>query len=131
MLDVEVQTTNYEVFRADRKGRKCGGAASFLRTELQCKLELAFSNRVVEALVIKCMKLDSLFLSLYRPPNTTISEWKDVMDQLEQAINMAQSNGGYGTIMMARDFIFPTQSGNRTSQLWTSPLVARKRYLWI
>ena len=53
VLDVEVQTMNYEVFRADRKGRKCGGAAFFLRTEIQCKLVLAYSNGAVEALVIK------------------------------------------------------------------------------
>ena len=58
VLGAEVQIPGYDIFRADRKGRRRGGAATYLSSELQCKLELSYSNSVLEALVIKCTKLD-------------------------------------------------------------------------
>ena len=42
VLDAEVQIPGYDIFRADRKGRRRGGAATYLSSELQCKLELSY-----------------------------------------------------------------------------------------
>ena len=53
VFDVEVQIPGYDIFRADRKGRRRGGAVTYLSFDLQCILKLSYSNSVVEALVIK------------------------------------------------------------------------------
>ena len=67
-LDAEVKIDNYDTFRTDRKGRKCGGTAILLRSELMCKLDTAYSNSVVETLVVKCKKLDTLFYKCIPTP---------------------------------------------------------------
>ena len=81
--------------------------SSLLRSELLCKKESAFSNGVVKTLVVKCKKFDTLFVSVYRPPDTSICEWREAMCDLEWVIDMSQSNGRYGTIVMAGDFNLP------------------------
>ena len=107
ILDAEVKIENYDTFRSDRKGRKRGGTAIFLRSELMCKLDTAYSNGVVETLLVKCKKLDTLFVSVYRPPDTKVNEWNEAISELETTIGMAQSDGNYGTIVMGRDFNLP------------------------
>ena len=62
VLNVQIQMSYYDVFRADRDGRKSGGVAVFFRSELQCKVELIYANSVVKALVIKCKKLNTFFV---------------------------------------------------------------------
>ena len=79
ILDAEIQIQGYDLFRADRIGRKCGGVATYLNSDLNCKLELSFSNGIVEALVIKCKKLDIIFVCVYRPPNTSVQEWSEAL----------------------------------------------------
>ena len=107
VLDAEMQVQNFDIFRSDRKGWRCGGASAFLSFELLCKKKAAFSNGVVETLVIKYKKLNTLFVSVYHPPDTSISEWSEAMCDLQHVIDISQSNGGYGTIVMASYFNFP------------------------
>ena len=66
----------------------------------------SYSNGVVESLIVKSKKIDTLFICIYRPPSTTIDEWKDVMDKISDAIDMAQSNGSYSNIICSGDFNF-------------------------
>ena len=40
ILDAEIQISNYYKSRANRKGRKRGGAAVHLRSEFQCKRQV-------------------------------------------------------------------------------------------
>ena len=65
VLDAEIQIPGYDIFRADRKGRKCGGVATYLSSGLHCKMELSYSYGAIEALVIKCKKLYMIFECVY------------------------------------------------------------------
>ena len=105
--DAEIQMNDYEIFRADRESRSRGGSAIYLRKELQCKKDFSFSNSVVEIVMVKCRKLKSLFICVYRPPSTVNNEWSQAIEALDEAIELAQSHGEYDTVIVGGDFNFP------------------------
>ena len=102
--DTEVQIEGYTLFRADRKGRSRGGAACFMKSDLNCVIYEEYSNGVVEYLIVKCKVLDVLIVTVYRPPDTSNSEWSDAVIKLESAVTMAQSNGDYKSLLITGDF---------------------------
>ena len=63
--DAEVQIEGYTLFRADRSGRSRGGAACYLRKDLNCVIFEEYSNSVVEYLIVKCKILDTLIVTVY------------------------------------------------------------------
>ena len=107
MLSAETNIENYDLFRADRDGRQRGGAAIYIKSDLQCKLMNSFSNGVVEVVSVKCKKLDTIYICVYRPPSTSVDEWRQAVSHIENEIDMAHSNSEYGTIVMGGDFNFP------------------------
>ena len=106
--DAEIQIEDFSIFRADRKQRSRGGAAAYLKSDLLCKSVLSYSNGVCEAVLVKCKKLDVLFGVIYRPPSTSLDEWKSCMKVLEEEINLVQAHGDYRTLVLMGDFNFPT-----------------------
>ena len=62
---------------------------------------------MVEYVVVKSSIIDSLFISVYRPPGTNNIEWKQALTSLDREIKIAQSNGKYQRIFMGGDFNFP------------------------
>ena len=57
--------------------------------------------------MVKCRKLKSLFICVYRPPSTVNNEWSQAIEALDEAIELAQSNGEYDTVIVGGDFNFP------------------------
>ena len=106
--DAEITIENFDIFRADRVNRSRGGAALYLRSDLNCKMVNNFSNSVVETVIVKCKKLDMIFISVYRPPNTKVCEWNQAVDFIISTVELSQSHGEYNRIMMAGDFNFPS-----------------------
>ena len=86
--DAEVNIDGYTIYRSDRKVRMRGGAAIYLRNDLNGKLESSYSNTVVEYVIVKVKKLDTLFISIYRPPDTSNNEWSLAIKSLNDDINM-------------------------------------------
>ena len=106
--DAEIQIENFDIFRADRVNCTRGGAALYLRSDLNCKMINHFSNSVVEAVLVKCKKLDMIFISVYRSSNTKTCEWNQAVDFIVSSIELSQSHGEYQRIIMAGDFNFPS-----------------------
>ena len=103
--DAEVEIPDYTLgYRADRNERVRGGAACYLRNDLKCVKVCEYSNSVVEFLVVKCKTLDTLFITVYRPPDTSNSEWNEAVVKLEEVINLTKANGDYSTLMITGDF---------------------------
>ena len=69
-LDAEIRMDGFDLFRSDRCGRTYGGVALYLKSELCGKLSLQYSNGTVEVLIVKVKKIDTIFVTIYRPPNT-------------------------------------------------------------
>ena len=108
ILDAEIHIPGYNIFRSDRIKRIRGGAALYLKEDLNAKKFYEFSNDAVEFLVVKCQKLDTLFVVIYRPPDTLSNEWNQALTSLEEAINMAQANGKFKTLLISGDYNFRT-----------------------
>ena len=107
ICNAEIQMENFMLFRSDRSNRQRGGVALYLRKELNAKLVSAFSNSVVETLIVTCKKLNTIFISIYRPPSTKSDEWSQALEKLNDEISMIQSNGCYDTIICGGDMNFP------------------------
>ena len=86
IYDAEIQINNFNIHRSDRSIRQRGGAALYLRKELNCKTFSAFSNSVVETLIAMCKKFYTVFICVYRPSATKDKEWANAIEQLNEQI---------------------------------------------
>ena len=112
IYDAEVSIPRYFIFRSDKTGRVRGGSGAYLRSDLGCISYYSFCNSVVEILLVKCKKLDALIRVIYRPPNTSISDWKQATDGLSEAINLALAHGDYKNLIIGGDFNLPRLTWN-------------------
>ena len=106
IVDAEVHIEGYTILRSDCVGRIRGGAAIFMKDELYPKKAASFSNGVVEFIVVKSSILDSLFISIYRPPSTNNDEWMHALTSLDSEIKLAQAHGRFQRIYIGGDFNF-------------------------
>ena len=104
--DAKIFIDNFSIFRSDRIGRERGGVAAYFRSDLGCMCAHKFCNGVVQTILIKYKKLDTLFGVNYRPPNTTSDLWNEAMLDLDNAIMLAQAHGDYNNIVIGGDFNF-------------------------
>ena len=65
---------------------------------------MKFSNGVVEILMIKIPIWDLLVCRVYRPPNTNISEWKEVVDMITETLKENQSEKNHNIIISKLSF---------------------------
>ena len=75
IYDADIQMDNFNIYRSDRIIRQGGLVALYLRKELNSKIFSAFSNSVVETLIVLCKKLNTILICVYRPPSTKDEEW--------------------------------------------------------
>ena len=66
--DAEVAVEGFNLFRGDREGRERGGAALYLKENLNGRRTKSFSNGVVDFVVVTSKVLDAILNSVYRPP---------------------------------------------------------------
>ena len=89
ILDVELNMKNFTLYRADRKERSHGGVALYIKNELATDLEVLtkFSNKTTELLSVHIKKLDLVIINVYRPPNTSATDFRDVLDHIKTTVN--------------------------------------------
>ena len=120
ILDAEVNLEGYNLFRGDRIGRTRGGAAIYLKERLNGRLSKAFSNGVVDCVVATSKVLDSVFVSLYRPPDTKLQEWKCALETLSSELELLQANGMYQRILLGGDLNFRDLQWNSDGEMCIS-----------
>ena len=54
--------------------------------------------------MMKYSNLDTLFITVYQPPNTEYGELKEDFAQVDSAIDIAQGNGDFENILVSGDF---------------------------
>ena len=106
ICDAELMYNDYVIFRGDREGRYRGGAGLYVRNDLYPKIVTNYSNGVVDFVMIKVRKLKSLVIAIYRPPDTSNSEWSLALTKLNEEIILAQSHGDFERIIMGGDLNF-------------------------
>ena len=58
------------------------------------------TNTVVELVIFKVAKFDTIVITIYRPPGTSVSKWKQAIDKMTSEIKLAQSHGKYRNIFI-------------------------------
>ena len=111
-LDGEIKNSfvNYTVHRCDRDteiGRKskCGGIALLSSPGLLCTLGEKYSNGSCELLITEFGELDITFVLIYRPPDSTLGEFKDVLTRVSTHLSSHPTKD----TVVAGDFNFPTE----------------------
>ena len=104
MDNAEVHIEDFTLFRTDRRFRSRGGVEAYLRSELMCKLVASYSNGVCETVLMKCKKLDTIIITVYRPPDKRDKEWMEAVSHLYETIDEIQAHGGYSITIISGDF---------------------------
>ena len=122
----ELKIDGYEIYRADRKGRKhttgrfSGGSALYLRQDLAATSDqiLEFSNGVVEVLATYSRKENLLIAVVYRQPDDPAGGHPSGPDEFNEALvrlkDTIESLEGTPDILLCGDFNLPKAN-------WTSP----------
>ena len=94
ICDGEVKIEGFNLFRADRESRSCGGTCIYLNEELAAVSSLQYSNTRVEGLVLKIRELELILFSVYRPPkcHNRDHDFQDTLAGVEEEIGFTQAN---------------------------------------
>ena len=75
----EIFIENFSIYRADRIGRKRGGACLYIRSDIPVAPLFTFSNGMVEIVTVKIPLWDTILGVVYRPPDTTNEKWQEAI----------------------------------------------------
>ena len=84
ILNAEINIPGYTLFRSDRAGRSHGGTAAYVRNDLACQVLLCESNSVCETLIMKVKSLETILISMYRPPDSSLEEFSEALEKCER-----------------------------------------------
>ena len=107
VLDSEVSHNfpGYCILRCDREIRQGGGVALYLREDLTGDILCTFDNDVCELLVVMIHQLNTVVAVVYRPPNTRVSQFSELISKLDGVLDDLPTPTPTITIM--GDFNFP------------------------
>ena len=90
VFDAEIMHNfpGFNLFRCDRSGgREGGGVALFVSDQLTGDVLASFDNQVCGLLVVKIYELDTVVCVCYRPPDTTLTEFDDILKCLDNMLS--------------------------------------------
>jgi len=105
VLSAEIQIDGYTFYRSDRKLRKCGGVAIYVRNDLGSCVEGTFSNDVCECLIVKLEKIKTIVITCYRPPTCSKELFEELLEFLQSFVYHLNQN--VYKIVLNGDFNFP------------------------
>ena len=128
-MDAEVchDFPGYSILRSDRIRRQGGGVALYLSDSLSGDVIANFDNGVCQALVVMIHQINTCVCVCYRPPDTRLSEFSDMLQCVDAALSTLPNPTP--NIVVIGDMNFP-----RSSIQWQTsdegnlfPLVANHR----
>ena len=90
-LDAEVKIMNFAAIRADRLGRRKGGAAIFLHDSLAADAKDLFSNGYCESVSVHNKANDLTLIGLYRPPQASPLCFQECLSKVKLFIQQCNS----------------------------------------
>ena len=107
ILDSEVTHNfpGYSLLRCDRESRQGGGVALYIREDFTGDVLYSFDNGVCELLVVMVHQLNTVVAVVYRPPNTRINEFSEMLSKLDNVLSDLPTPTPIVTLM--GDFNFP------------------------
>ena len=95
----------YSLFRSDRESRQGGGVALFVREDLTGDVLYSHDNGVCGLLVVMIHQLNTAVAVMYRPPNTRLKEFLDILEKLDSCL--ASLPSPTPTVAVMGDLNFP------------------------
>ena len=110
ILDSEVTHNfpGYSIIRCDRESRQGGGVALYIREDLTTDILCSFDNGVCELLAVMIHQLNTVVMVAYRPPNTRLTEFSEVLSKLDSVLQDLPTPTP--TVTLMGDFNFPKSS---------------------
>ena len=121
VLDAEVKINDYNIFRADRITRKCGGTAIYVHQSITINKVEKYSDTVCEAVFLYSKELNLIIIGVYRPPSGHYT--KDINTSFSDLLNASESfikKYKNAQIMMMGDMNLPSVN-------WTTETVKSDR----
>ena len=100
IIDAEISIPDYNVIRADRATRKCGGVAIYHHYLLNMDCTETFSNDYCECVMTYNGQNSLIIIGLYRPPDTPSSVFKETLKKVQDFISKYPKD----SILMLGDF---------------------------
>ena len=104
--NAQINIPNYQIVRADRELRYCGGALLYIHEDFTILEQRTFSNSVCELAVCLLKPANLLVSSLYRPPNATNAEFSEMLNHLQKFIDKVTPSHQLEILIMG-DFNLP------------------------
>ena len=104
MKNAQMKINSYEMFRSDRKLRKRGGVALYIHNSITVSDFWSYDNKFCEAAIALLEADKTVLVSVYRPQNSSLADFKNTMNFIEEKI---KSLGDSYTIIVTGDFNFP------------------------
>ena len=111
----EILIENFSIYRADRKGRKRGGACLYIRSDIPVAPLLTFSNGMVESVIVKVPVWDAIIGVIYRPPDTSCEKWQEAISIIDEIITECQCDEKFQNIILEGEFNFADADWNNVS----------------
>ena len=129
IVDAEVchNFPGYSILRADRVSRQGGGVALYLSDSLSGDVIASFDNSVCQALVVMIHQINTCVCVCYRPPDTRLAEFSDMLQCVDTALTSLPDPTP--NIVVMGDLNFPRTSvhWHRSDEGNVFPLVANHR----
>ena len=89
----------YSILRCDRESRQGGGVALYIREDLTGDILCSYDNGVCELLVVMVHQLNTVVVVVYRPPNTRVNEFSELLSKLNGVLKELPSPSPTITVM--------------------------------
>ena len=111
VTDAQVNIDNYQILRSDRKKRKRGGTLLYVHNKLPTSKVNVFDDDTCQAVICNIDSLNTILAAVYRPPNTTLEGFAEMVKFLQSHI-VKESEGKHKNIFIAGDLNLPCMTWN-------------------
>ena len=81
--DAQINIENYNVFRADRKAFKNGGALIYIHNKIIVEDNASYDDGICNAVACVCSNWSCIIICIYRPPNASINSFNNMLSFIE------------------------------------------------
>ena len=106
ITNAQLHIPNYQIVRQDRINRERGGVLLYVHNQLPTSDIETFDDGTCEAVICSVKSINTIIVSLYRPPNTPAHSFQGMLNFLQQYISKASCDKHYDLIITG-DFNLP------------------------